>query len=64
MTATRVWQYVPTHRYSIFAGSTQRLGNGDTFIGWSQSNSTSSPGIEQPVASEVNDNGDVLWLAR
>ncbi len=36
-TATLVWEFVPPdHRYAAFAGSQQRLPDGDTFIGWSQ----------------------------
>ncbi len=61
-TATRVWQYVPANRYAAFAGSQQRLADGTTFVGWSQSNDTSGGGAVEPVASQVNAAGtDEVW---
>ena len=61
-TATRVWQYVPPTRYAAFAGSQQRLADGTTFVGWSQSNDTSGNGAVEPVASQVNVAGDAeVW---
>lgn len=47
-TITRVWQYPDdTSEFSPYMGNTQRLGNGNTFIGWGG----------QPQLSEVRPNG-------
>jgi hypothetical protein len=47
------FQYAPAGRFAIFAGSTQRLANQDTMIGWAAST--------QAVASEVDPAGHLLW---
>jgi hypothetical protein len=61
-TAARVWQFVPNGRYAAFAGSQQRLADGTTFIGWSQSNDATGLPVTEPVASQVNASGDQeIW---
>ena len=60
-TATLVWSFASPGRYAAFAGSQQRLADGDTFIGWSQSNDTSGAPITEPVASQVTAAGDEVW---
>ena len=55
-TATEVWSYKPTPRYAPFMGSTARLGNGSTLIGWG--------GSTQALASEVAADGTLLWELR
>jgi hypothetical protein len=52
-TATEVWSYADPTRYAIFAGSAQRLPDGNTVIGWA-----SEP---DSIASEVGPDGDLLW---
>ncbi len=52
-TATRVWQYAPTGWYAYFAGSAQRLGNGDTLVGWAAET--------KAIASEVDAAGNLVW---
>ncbi len=52
-TATEVWSYTPIPRYAPFMGSTSRLGNGDTLIGWG--------GSTQALASEVDADANLLW---
>ena len=52
-TATRVWQYAPAGWYAAFAGSAQRLGNGDTLVGWAAET--------KAIASEVNAAGNLVW---
>jgi Arylsulfotransferase (ASST) len=52
-TATLVWSYQVTGRDSTFAGSAQRMSNGDTFIGWG--------GTPTALATEVNAAGEPLW---
>ncbi|MEQ6901448.1 aryl-sulfate sulfotransferase [Nocardioides sp. YIM 152588] len=51
--ARLVWSYSDPSRFSYFAGSAQRLGDGDTLIGWA-----SSPG---GVATQVDAAGTVVW---
>ncbi|CAM3508784.1 aryl-sulfate sulfotransferase [Nocardioides dubius] len=60
-TATMVWQHVPQGRFSIFAGSTQRLPNKNTMIGWAINGDND---FTQPVATEVDAAGDVVWSLR
>ena len=55
-TATVVRSYAPPDRFAIFAGSAQRLGNGNTMIGWAASTDA--------VASEVALDGTLLWEIR
>jgi hypothetical protein len=55
-TATQVWDYTPSGRYAPFMGSTARLGNGDTLIGWGAS--------QQALASEVAADSTLLWELR
>ncbi len=43
-------------RYAIFAGSAQRLDNGNTMVGWAAET--------RAVASELSPTGDVLWELR
>jgi hypothetical protein len=57
-TATLVWSHVPTGRYAPFAGNAQRLPNGNTLAGWSQSE---TPSGTAPVATEVTVGGDEIW---
>ena len=45
-TATLVWSYVPDNTFSFFAGSSFRLANGNTLIGWASDRTT--------LATEVN----------
>lgn len=52
-TATLVWQFVPTNRYAAFAGSQQRLSDGTTFAGWSQSVPADGTPTQEPAASLV-----------
>jgi hypothetical protein len=52
-TATMAWNYEDPDRYAVFAGSAQRLANGNTMIGWASSTAA--------VASEVDADGDLLW---
>jgi hypothetical protein len=59
--ATLVWQFAPEHRYAAFAGSQQRLDNGDTLVGWSASTDPDGTGAPQPVASEVTPAGQEVW---
>jgi Arylsulfotransferase (ASST) len=60
-TATLVWQFVPTDRYAAFAGSQQRLADGDTFIGWSQANDANGQPVAEPVASLVTATPEEVW---
>lgn len=54
-TITRVWQYPDdTTEYSSFMGDGQRLGNGNTFIGWGG----------QPKLSEVQSDGSLALEMR
>ncbi len=52
-TATMVWNYEVLSRYAIFAGSAERLANGNTLIGWASATDA--------VASEVSPTGSLLW---
>jgi hypothetical protein len=54
-TATLVWDYTPAGKYTLFAGSVGRLGNGDTLIGWAADRTA--------LATEVDANKDVVWSA-
>ncbi|HET9419957.1 MAG TPA: aryl-sulfate sulfotransferase [Nocardioides sp.] len=45
-TATLVWSYVPGNTFSFFAGSSFRLANGNTLVGWASDRTT--------LATEVN----------
>jgi hypothetical protein len=52
-TATMEWDYSVPSRYALFAGSAQRLANGNTVIGWASST--------EAMASEVSPTGSLLW---
>ncbi|MGA8248724.1 MAG: aryl-sulfate sulfotransferase [Nocardioides sp.] len=60
-TATLVWQFVPTDRYAAFAGSQQRLADGDTFVGWAQANDANGQPVVEPVASLVSATPEEVW---
>jgi hypothetical protein len=55
-TATLVWQYLVPGRYAGFAGSAERLPNGNTMIGWAAARAA--------MATEVSPEGEVLWEIR
>lgn len=55
-TATLVWDYAVEGRYSFFAGSAQRLDNGNTLVGWAPA--------RDAVATEVGPDKTVLWEIR
>ena len=57
-TATLVWSHVPAGRYAPFAGNAQRLANGNTLAGWSQSE---VPSGQAPVATEITADGEEIW---
>ncbi len=61
MEARRVWQYRAGDRYAAFAGSAQRLPNGNTMIGWSRAYDATSGSHDQPMATEVTPAKDVVW---
>ncbi|MET0838284.1 MAG: aryl-sulfate sulfotransferase, partial [Marmoricola sp.] len=52
-TATLVWHYQIDGRHTRFAGSSRRLANGNTLIGWAAD--------PRAVATEVDEEGDVVW---
>ena len=52
-TARLVWAYQPQGRYSFFAGSAQRLPNGNTMVGWAT--------VRDAIATEVAPSGEVVW---
>lgn len=52
-TATLVWDYEPPGRFGFFAGSAQRLPNGNTLVGWAVTRAA--------TATEVDGDGDVVW---
>jgi Arylsulfotransferase (ASST) len=53
--ATLVWSYQVTNRDTVFAGSAQRLSNGDTMVGW-------GGGVAHTLATEVGPGGDnPMW---
>ena len=52
-TATLVWSYDPTDRYSLFAGSARRMGNGNTLIDWASDT--------RALAAEVSPTDVVRW---
>ena len=53
MTADLVWSYVQPGFYTRSTGSSQRLENGNTMIGWGNG--------PYSIASEVTANGEVVW---
>jgi hypothetical protein len=55
-TATPVWSYTDGDRFAFFAGSSQRMGNGNTVIGWAAETDA--------LASEVDPSGQLLWELR
>jgi hypothetical protein len=48
--------YAPPGRFAVFAGSAQRLDNGNTLIGWAEET--------QALASEVDSSGNLVWEIR
>ena len=52
-TATLVWSYTPAGYYTWFMGSSARLANGHTLVGWAADT--------KALAQEVAEDGDVLW---
>ncbi len=52
-TATLVWSYAPAGKYAQFAGSSRRLANGNTLIGWAADRSA--------LATEVDAAGTTVW---
>lgn len=52
-TATMVWNFQERERFAVFAGSAQRLDNGNTVVGWASSTVS--------VASEIDPQGQMLW---
>lgn len=52
-TASPVWNYEEAGRFAIFAGSAERLPNGNTLIAWASSRAA--------VATEVNAAGTKVW---
>ncbi len=63
-TATIVSDYQVPGRYAAFAGSQQVLDNGDLFVGWSLSVDTLGSQGPQPMATEVNPDGNEIWSIR
>jgi hypothetical protein len=61
MQARRVWQYRAGDRYAAFAGSAQRLANGNTMIGWSRAYDATTHSTDQPMATEVTPGKEVVW---
>lgn len=60
-TATLVWTHAVEDRYAPFAGNAQRLENGNTMVGWSQSRDTGDEWATQPIASEATPEGTPVW---
>jgi hypothetical protein len=52
-TATLDWSYVPTGKFTFFAGATARLGNGHTLVGWASDRTT--------LATEVDAAASPVW---
>jgi len=52
-TAARVWSYQVPGRFAVFAGSAQRLDNGDTMVGWAAA--------KDAIATLVDPEGQPLW---
>ncbi|QIX26424.1 hypothetical protein ncot_07280 [Nocardioides sp. JQ2195] len=48
-----VWEYTDVDRFAIFAGSAERLPNGNTLVGWASS--------RDAVVSEINPDGEIAW---
>jgi hypothetical protein len=55
-TATLVWSWQRDDRFAHFAGSAQRLANGDTLVGWAAET--------EAIVSEVDHDGTLLWELR
>ncbi|MGH3505743.1 MAG: aryl-sulfate sulfotransferase, partial [Nocardioidaceae bacterium] len=55
-TATRTWGYQVPNRFALFAGSAERLANGNTLVGWAAE--------KKAMAAEVSPAGEVLWEIR
>jgi hypothetical protein len=62
--ATMVWEYraPEPHRFRSQMGSVQRLGNGNTLIGWGIApESAAGSGRPEPLATEIESSGRVIW---
>ena len=55
-TAEPVWEYDPPLQFAIFAGSSQRMANGNTVIGWAAETDA--------VATEVDSDKRLVWGIR
>lgn len=60
-TVTRTFEYArgagtPDRWFAVFAGSAQRLGNGDTLVGWAAE--------RRALVSEIDPAGQLLWELR
>ncbi|KRF19996.1 hypothetical protein ASG90_19930 [Nocardioides sp. Soil797] len=53
MEASLVWEYTHVGQFAIFAGSAERLPNGNTLVGWASS--------RDAVVSEINPDKEVVW---
>lgn len=64
-TATEVRSYAPSGRFAVFAGSAQRLGNGNTMIGWAASTSalSSETALDGTLLWEIRDPGTPTWFS-
>lgn len=58
--AKLVWEYHDDDRTAIFAGSSQRLDNGNTLVGWASAN----VGDHSAIATEVDADGTPVWELR
>jgi hypothetical protein len=52
-TATPVWEWDVPGRFGLFAGSAQRLPNGNTLVGWAA--------VRGATATEVSPTGETVW---
>lgn len=57
-TATMVWDYDRSDIYTAFAGSAQRLSNGDTLVDWAFNGNA---GSSIPLATEVDAARNIVW---
>lgn len=53
MEASLFWEYTHVGQFAIFAGSAERLPNGNTLVGWASS--------RDAVVSEINPDKEVVW---
>lgn len=58
LTATKVWEFRPNPKiFAASAGSSQRLGNGNTIIGWGNTNAV----VPKRDITEVDQNGNIVF---